>query len=394
MAGRILILRWAGSAYDSLGGLLELIAQEFAAQGLTVTLFSADGEGWPNRLIDVLKAGDITFALTMSGIATDLAVSGKLIWEAAKVPLFNWNCDHPSYFPSRHVVRNPFLLHGYVFPDHARYNITHLKPNGAAFAVHLGIPPRSLFPQAPLPPESRNGRIMFTKTGRDTNEIEATWRTYVPDLQTIVFAAAEELFHRPTADALPVLRRLAEQRGIFLDADSRLTMLLIRELDAYTRFRRANLVMQTVLQYPVDVFGKGWDHIASEGAQARFHGPATWRAMIEQLPRYLGCLSTNPLVEDSVHDRSFFALSAGVVPVSDSNAFSRAHMPALEPYNFAFTRERIEQAVDALLTTPAEALARTETTWQELAGPFGMRRAARQILHFVALHGMNARWTA
>ncbi|MGD0108471.1 MAG: hypothetical protein ABSC06_31190 [Rhodopila sp.] len=394
MAGKILILRWAGSAYDSLGGFLELIAQEFAAQGHSVTLFAADGEGWPNRLVDLLKAGDIAFALTMSGIATDLAVSDKLVWEAAKVPLFNWSCDHPSYFPSRHVIRNPFLLHGYVFPDHARYNITHLRPNGAAFAVHLGIPPRSLFPQAPLPLGNRNGRIMFTKTGHDTNEIEATWHTYIPDLQAIIFAAAEELFHRSTADALPVLRGLAEQRGIFLDGDSRLAMLLIREIDTYIRFRRANLVMHTVLRYPVDVFGNGWDHIKSEGAQARFHGAATWRAMIEQLPRYLGCLSTNPLVDDSVHDRSFFALAAGVVPVSDSNAFSRARMSALEPYTFPFTQERIEHAVEALLAAPAEALARTESTWQELAVPFGMRRAARQIVHFVALHGMNARWTA
>ena len=37
MANRVLILRWAGSAYDSLGGLLELTAHELAAQGFEVT---------------------------------------------------------------------------------------------------------------------------------------------------------------------------------------------------------------------------------------------------------------------------------------------------------------------------------------------------------------------
>ena len=52
----------------------------------------------------------------MSGIGTDLSVDGKLIWEAAKVPLFNWNCDHPCYFPMCHAIRNSYLLHGYVFP--------------------------------------------------------------------------------------------------------------------------------------------------------------------------------------------------------------------------------------------------------------------------------------
>lgn len=394
MAGKILILRWAGSAYDSLGGLLDLMAQEFAALGFNVVLFPADGQDWPNRLTQRLQVGDITFALTMSGIAADLTVNGASVWEATKVPLFNWNCDHPCYFPSRHVIRNRFLLHGYVFPDHARYNITHLKPNGAAFAVHLGIPPRALFPEAPLPPESRNARILFTKSGHDTNKIEANWRNYVPDLRQVVFTAAEALFHRSTADFLSVLQRAGEPLGLFLDGNSQLTMVLSREVDAYIRFKRANLVMETILRYPVDVFGSGWDHINWDGAEARFHGAMTWRAMIQQMPRYLGCLSTNPLVDGSIHDRAFFALSAGVVPVSDSNEFSRAHMPTLEPYSFTFTRERIAQAVEALLDAPKEALGRTDDTWHRLALPFGMRRACEQIIQIARLHDVNARYGA
>jgi hypothetical protein len=397
MAKKVLILRWAGSAYDSLGGLLELVAREFAAQGLDVVLFASDGADWPQRLVQTLNQGDIAFALTMSGIGSDMIVDGTLIWETAKIPLFNWSCDHPCYFPARHVIRSLYLLHGYVFPDHARYNIQHLKPNGAAFAVHLGMPPRSLFTAAPLPEASRNGRILFTKSGADTNKIEATWRGYGPIVQQIVFAAAEELFASTTADFLPTLQRIGEPHGLFLGGDNRLTLLLIREVDAYIRFKRANLVMETILRYPVDVFGTGWDHIGWDAAPAngaKFHGAMTWRAMIEQLPRYSGCLSTNPLVDESAHDRIFFALAAGVPPISDGNAFTRANMPVLAPYFFGFTRERIEQAVDAVLAGTGEAIARTEDTWFSLATPFGLRRSAQQILQFVMLHTMNAPYGA
>ena len=390
MAGKILILRWPGSAYDSLGGLLELIAAEFVAQGHEIILFSADGQDWPNRLVDLLKAGDLAFALTMSGIGADMGVNGTSVWEAAKVPLFNWSCDHPCYFPSRHVIRSRFLLHGYVFPDHARYNIQHLKPNGAAFAVHLGIPPRSLFADAPLPLASRNARIMFTKTGQDTNRIEARWRNYVPDLRVIAFTAAEELFHGSTGDFVTVLQRVGETSGIFLDGNSHLMMMLIREIDAYIRFKRANLLIEAIRKYPVDVFGTGWEHINWDTTRARFHGALTWRAMIEQLPPYLGCLSTNPLVEDSAHDRTFFALAAGVVPISNSNAFSRAHLPMLEPYAFTFIPQQIEQAIDAVLAAPAEAIAQTENAFQELQGTFGMHRAAQHIAQFTLLHSLNA----
>ena len=95
-----------------------------------MTLFSADVPDWPQKLLQMLRPGGFSFALTMSGIGVDLTVDGKPMWEAAKVPLFNWSCDHPCYFPGRHGIRSTHLLHGYVFPDHARYNIRYLKPMG------------------------------------------------------------------------------------------------------------------------------------------------------------------------------------------------------------------------------------------------------------------------
>lgn len=392
MAGSILILRWTGSAYDSLGGLLEQMAQEFAALGHRVVLFTAGGQDWPNRLAALLQQGDIGFALSMSGIGIDFVLQDKgLLWEATKVPMFNWSCDHPCYFPSKHRIRNRFLLHGYVFPDHARYNIRHLNPNGMAFGVHIGMPPRSMFGGAPVPLAERNGRIIFSKSGADTNAIEVGWRERPPVLRQILFDAAEELFHRGTADFVPVLQHVGERQGLLLDGNSELTLALIRELDAYIRYRRGNLVMRTLLDYPVDVYGTGWDHIPWAGARAAFRGALTWRNTLQQLPPYLGCLSINPLVEESVHDRVFFALAAGVVPVSDSNAFSRERLPGLERYSFDFTPERIIRAVDAVLADPAEALARAESVWQALMPDFTMRRAAEQMLQFAALHGANAR---
>ncbi len=112
------------------------------------------------------------------------------------------------------------------------------------------------------------------------------------------------------------------------------------------------------------------------------------------MPRYVGSLSINPLVNESVHDRVFFALAAGVVPVTDGNAFADENMPALESYRFAFDRQSVEQAVEAVLAAPADAFARVEETWRALATPFGMRRSAQQIAQFAALHTLNAPFCA
>src|SRR5690242_5129158 len=160
--GTVLILRWPGSAYDSLGGQLELISQELVAEGFQPDNFIVNEPEWINRLVAQIAQGGFAFALTMSGVGVPITgQNGRLLWEAVKLPLFDWSCDHPCYSPVPHAIRNRFVLHGYVFPDHARYNIQHLNPNGAAFAVHIGMPPRSAFAGAPLPASERNGRIMF-----------------------------------------------------------------------------------------------------------------------------------------------------------------------------------------------------------------------------------------
>ncbi|HQT77621.1 MAG: hypothetical protein B7Z80_09135 [Rhodospirillales bacterium 20-64-7] len=387
---KILILRWAGSSYDSLGGLLELVARRFNEQGLDVILFAADGPEWPQQLLTLLRQGEIAFALTMSGIGAATLLDGKLLWDVVQVPLFNWCCDHPCYYPVRHVIRSQHLLHGYVFPDHARYSLAHFRANGAAYAVHLGIPPRSIFGNAPVPAAERNGRILFTKTGKDTNAIEASWRGYVPEIAHILFCAAEELLHRPTADFIPVLQQISEPRGLFFNGNSNVAMFLLGQLDPYIRYRRANMLMRWLLQHPIDVFGSGWEHLDWDGAKARYQGPLTWRTMLDRLPAYSGCLSINPLVEESVHDRVFFALAAAVPPVSDSNAFSRTNMPGLEPYAFRFTQNQVVQAVDAVLADPVTAIGRTEEAWQALEQPFSLRRSASQIVQFVAAHRLNS----
>jgi len=391
----VLILRWGASAYDSLGGLLDLAGRELVAEGYAVDMVRVDTPDWPKLVEAKVKQGGIDFALTMSGVGSDVRTSErKLVWDAWKLPLFNWCCDHPCYFPSRHGIRSPYLLHGYVFPDHARYNVKHLNPNGMAFTAHLAMPPRAVFGAAPLPLASRNGRIVFSKSGHDTNAIEASWRAAVPMMRDMLFAAAEALFHRSTADFVPVFQRLGERHGILLDGNNALTLNLIREVDAYIRYRRGNLVLRSLLGFPVDVYGRGWDHIAWDGAAARYHGVSPWNEAVRTLPSYLGCLSINPLIDESVHDRVFWAVAAGVAPCTDANGFSRAQMPELAAYTFDFTPEAIVAAAEALLADPRAALERTETTYAALSGEFTLRHAIRRIAGFQPFHRANGRVAA
>ena len=68
-------------------------------------------------------------------------------------------------------------------------------------------------------------------------------------------------------------------------------------------------------------------------------------------------------------------------------------MPALERYTFAYHRERIEQAMDALLSDPQAALDRTEATYQAMSTEFTMRRggAADRAVRRAALEQCTGR---
>jgi hypothetical protein len=64
----------------------------------------------------------------------------------------------------------------------------------------------------------------------------------------------------------------------------------------------------------------------------RFLGPVPFDA----LRASLGHISAPPLnpFELSVHERIFFALGGGVVPIFDANCFSKRYMPQLERFSF------------------------------------------------------------
>lgn len=159
----ICILSATNSAYQSVRGILLMAGAELDRLGHEVKILDLEAPDTPARMEALMPRRDEMMALVMSGIGLEIyANEGKLLWDAAQIPVFNWNCDHPSYFMRRHRLDSPYVVHGYVFPDHAVFNRDHLHANGAAFGAHIGIPDPGFFGAQPA--ERRNGRIVFAKS--------------------------------------------------------------------------------------------------------------------------------------------------------------------------------------------------------------------------------------
>jgi hypothetical protein len=372
-----------GTTYDSVRGILTMAGAELDRLGHEVHLLDLGAADVGQRLNALLPRRAETIAIGMSGIGLEIYTDDrKLFWDAAQIPFFSWYCDHPSYFARRHRLQSRYVVHGYVFPDHAAFNRDFLDPSGSVFAAHIGIPDPGFF--ASLPADKRNGRIVFAKSGWNTALLERQYRATLPDeLFTILFEAIEAARGK-TCGAFPgIITAIAADHLIYLSPGDDLFNALLTRLDNYTRAKRTQAVGAVLADYPVDFIGGGWDEIAAKAKQARFLGAMPFDAVRKNLGTYLGALSLNPNVDHSMHDRVFFALGAGTVPIFDANRFSRQHLPQLAQYSFETDADSIRAAVEGLLADPAAAQAATANSFADIYPRFSMRRSMEAIHRIV-----------
>ncbi|MCP3469277.1 hypothetical protein NLM33_02915 [Bradyrhizobium sp. CCGUVB1N3] len=375
----VCILTANNSAYHSVRGILLIAAAELDRLGHEVKVLDLEAPDLPARLDALLPRRDETIMICMSGIGLELYTKDqKLFWDMSRIPLFNWNCDHPSYFIRRHRLESRYVVHGYVFPDHAVFSRDHLHTNGAAFATHIGIPDPGFFGGPPA--EKRNGRIVFAKSDWNPAKLERSWReTLPPRLFAILFDAIAAARGKNCSAFPEIICTVAAEHLVYLTPGGDVFNAILTRLDNYTRAVRTREVGAVLANYPVDFIGGGWDDFAASSRRARFLGAMPFDALRENLGTYLGAASLNPNVDLSVHDRVFFALGAGTVPIFDANGFSKQHLPRLSRFSFGQDADSVAAAVEAVLDDPAAAQAATATTMAEAYPRFSMRRSVQEI---------------
>ncbi|WLA49282.1 hypothetical protein QIH80_03210 [Bradyrhizobium elkanii] len=231
-----------------------------------------------------------------------------------------------------------------------------------------------------MPPEQRNGRLIFAKSGWNPLALERGWRkTMPPRLFALLFDAIAEARGKACGAFPKIIVDVAGQHLVYLKPGGDLFNVILTRLDNYTRGVRTREVGAVLADYPVDFIGGGWSDLDVSGRPARVLGAMTFDAMREGLGSYLAAVSLNPNIDLSVHDRVFFALGAGTVPVFDANRFSAAEMPHLARFSFGQDTMSIAAAVEAVLADPSAAQAAAATTLRELYPRFSMQRSVQDI---------------
>lgn len=347
---RAVLVHWQ-SGYQSIRGLVQLFAAAWERQGVAVHQIDLSEANWQTKLVEAVTPDDFRFAFLTSGIGTYLQEDGENFWVRRKVPVFNLQLDHPAYRQAMHQGAPANVVQGYMFRDHAVFQRDHVGVPNIVTSIHFGVP------ELPEPGiEAGPPRIVFPKTGGDPKQLENVWRALPTRLAALIFDLVDEAGLANCASFVPALAKVAGAHGFELRPYDKLARFLLAQLDDYIRRSKSTMIATALKSLPVDIYGRDWEHVTASGeGRARFHGAVPYPEVERAIAGATATVTMNPNIDLSAHDRFFLALGAGKMPLSDRNAFSRAHFPDLVPYGFDFSPESIAEAIERVLHAPQQA---------------------------------------
>jgi hypothetical protein len=374
----VLSLTWS-SAYQSVRGLVLHYAASWRVLGLEMVELNISAPDWAAQLQALVNTRRIRFVFCTSGIGTDIELEGMNLWEKLRLPVFSLLLDHPAYFAKHHRTQPGQTVLGYMFQDHALFQAQAVQAQNTVMSLHYGVP------ELPVAPASAGRpRVIFAKTGNAPEVLAASWRA-APKLERILHDTLDELAltakGNAHAGALPeLLQGVCAARNMYLQPFSQVQRFLIVQLDDFLRRQKSTAMAKALLPFEVDVFGRAWEHIDTSNARAKFHGPVEYAMVEAQFSGATASLTMNPNIDFSAHDRFFTALGAGIMPVSDSNAYTDQNFPELAPYLFDFRPGRLEAVLERVFAKPEAARELALETRKRAQKLHGVEHAAAEIV--------------
>ncbi len=315
------------------------------------------------HLLDALSE-PVWFAASFFGLGQEISVtigheSGNY-WSVFGIPFVRMYGDLPAYFPDRHVASFPNSINFYGDPvQTAFYNRWFSSPALAITAPPLvldRVPMRSLDLSS-----KQTGRILFPKNGNSVDRLRRYWRESLPQsVADALDAMAEEsrqwarLNGRPRFDDLVVSHFAAI--GVDVGANRPLLCFLVAQLDDYLRRFKSRMIAEALLDLPVIIRGRFWDHVDFSGKRAIYDpnsDVASTKELIDQAP---AVIDMSPNTQDIPHDRVRRAIGRGTAFLTNRMAcFDEAGIES-KRFTFEFSPESIHDLVELYVLRPSDAV--------------------------------------
>ena len=297
--------------------------------GLTGQVIDMASPSWAEELQRAIEAG-VLFAWGAAGIGARLRVGPELLWDSVGVPFVSLLSDSPSWMPANHHVPSRYVANGYVFRDWLDMQRRLIRSRQISAVLPHGIignPQRDVTPWSQRP-----HRMVFVKTGHAPALHRSRWLNLPPRFRTVLEDASSAVLQGGVGDITATFLQCLEHHDVFLEQRLDVLFGLMRQLDVYVRDYRSTALVHALLDLPVDIIGRGWDHVAGLGGKARFHPAVDATALPTLYSQTQYLLNTMPNFSTCTHERVLHGFASKCFVVTNQNSAMRERFSALPTY--------------------------------------------------------------
>lgn len=357
----VVVIIYGPSRSNPFHGMSVLFQEELARRGLYCHAVEWGAAVWSNpQFANLIFDRKVRYCISWAGVGasieTTLAGKQENVWAASKTPLFKLMGDHPAYFLDLHRSPSSLFVNVYGFQEHRDFFTRNLSPKGYSAIVplvHLDpLPPSDIDFEA-----KKQGKIYFLKNGNDPEALRRRWQARLPSkVAGALLALSEELLA-----SLPVERswtieervvRYFADLGIDVAGRTKFLSLYIAQLDDYMRRVKSAMIVQSLLDFPIEVHGEKWEHIDFSGRRATLVPYGDYTRSKELIREALAVLDMSPNTYSLPHERFVRCASRHTLCLTNHSEYlAREFAPLGQPL-FDFTPDSIRATVGAALEDP------------------------------------------
>jgi len=316
----VLILNWRIGENDPFSVSTGLLRRHFIAYGKNVELIEITDSDWGAKVAQY--APSVEFAICRQGLGSHAPIgnAGESLWDRLKIPLICIHSDHPCHMPLNHELESKYAFHLYTDAGFARYSNRHFRRFRGATVIDIP----QLFQEPPL--RERTGDwFVLAKNTSNPLDTERDWEQHLPSsIFSIYMAAAEMLKSRIVQNSYVDIHDSIDE---FL-AENDIDWLTIpanypayhqfhSHLDSYIRSVKSVNVLTSLKEFPIHIFGRGWDRYARSAPSRHTFYPGKNMADSQELyySRF-GVIDVCPA--KVLHDRPRRAIANGTAFLSSA----------------------------------------------------------------------------
>jgi hypothetical protein len=346
---------------DACGSSGRALRTEFEQMGHEYREIDFAKPGGLDSLNRIIKETPIEFVYSFVGFLADLTgttAEGKEanLWESLGVPFISLYGDSPAYFLDRHVLPGRGFASLYAFTEH--YEMRKRLPNVNGL---LGVLPPVLVDLVPKSTinfsDKGRGKLLFLKNGNDPNKLLAMWRQNLSEtLFLMLLDLAGELssqIHTDLGNDIDAfICGYLKDKGLDVDAMTNVRLFLVAQLDDYCRRLKSTFIVESLLDFPIEVHGFNWEHVDFTKKRAKLIPTADYNLSRALMKEALGVIDMSPNTGMSPHDRPRRAFGSYTLCLTNEQQFFKRRFPQYESFSFKFEKESLQSKVADVIGHP------------------------------------------